>query len=309
MQNTTQSMQGKVCLVTGATSGIGEATALALARLGATTVLVGRDLQKGKATVERITLLTSNPQVAFLQADLASLAQVRAMANQFKQRYGCLHVLVNNAGTLLGKRQESVDGIEMTFALNHLCPFLLTNLMLDVLRDSAPARVVNVSSAVHAWAHLDLDDLQSRKGYAAMTVYNRSKLANLMFSYALSRRLEGTGVTVNAVGLGLTRSSLYRRQNIGLLMSLAMKPMTLAAPSAEKATETVVYLATSPDAAGVRGKYFANQEAVPSSSDSYDLVVGEQLWKISAELTGLVDQGYADCHAENSPKVVDMQHV
>jgi retinol dehydrogenase-14 len=289
MQDQNRSMQGKTCLVTGATSGIGKATAIALARLGATTILVGRDHQKGKATAEQITSLTSNRDVAFLQADLSSLSGVRALATQFLQQYPHLHVLVNNAGTMLSKRHESIDGLEMTFALNHLSPFLLTNLLLEKLKGSAPARIVNVSSVLHSQAKLDLDDLQSRKSYpfTGMMPYNRSKLANLFFTYEMARRLAGTGVTVNAAGLSLTRSGLYRRQNIGLAGSLLMRLMTLPAPTAEKAAETVVYLATSPEVAGLTGKYFVNQHAVPSSRDSYDLEIGKQLWQISARIAGL----------------------
>jgi retinol dehydrogenase 12 len=287
MQDPMRSMQGKVCLITGATSGVGEATALALARLGTTTILIGRDLSKGKAVVERIKTLAPNSQAAFLQADLSSLAQVRALAAQFTSQYDCLHVLVNNAGAMLARRQESVDGIEMTFALNHLGPFLLTNLLLDTLKASTPARIINISSVVHVQARLDLDDLQCRKRYSGMMPYNRSKLANLLFTYDLARRLEGTRVTVNAVGLGLTRSGLYRRQNIGWFLSLMMRLMTLAAPTAEKAADTIVDLVTNPDLAAVTGKYFVNGGVVPSSQDSYDRTIGDQLWQASTELTGL----------------------
>jgi NAD(P)-dependent dehydrogenase (short-subunit alcohol dehydrogenase family) len=189
---------------------------------------------------------------------------------------------------MLARRQESVDGIEMTFALNHLSPFLLTNLLVETLKANAPARIINISSVVHSQAHLDLDDLQCKKRYSGMTPYNRSKLANLLFTYDLARRLEGTGVTVNAVGLGLTRSGLYRRQNIGLALSLVMRLMTLTAPTAEQAAENVVNLATNPDLTGVTGKYFVNGKAVPSSQDSYDRINGDRLWQSSMELAGLV---------------------
>ena len=287
MRTSELTLHEKICLVTGATSGIGEATALALAQRGATTLLVGRNPANGADAVARIKSQTSNPHVIFLQADLSSQAEVYELVRCYKQQYSQLHILVNNAGTLLAKRQESCDGIEMTLALNHLSPFLLTNLLLDMLRASAPARVINISSALHSQARLDLDDLQSHKHYSGMMAYNRSKLANLLFTYEMARRLDGAGVTVNAVGLSLTRTNLYRRQNIGVLMGLLCAVLTRAAPTAEKAAEAIVYLATSSDVAHITGKYFVGQQAVPSSEQSYDQNLAKRLWQMSAMQTGL----------------------
>ncbi len=278
-------MQGKVCLITGATSGIGEVTARALARMGATTIIVGRNPEKGAAVVNQLKAQTGNPNVAFMLADLSSQAQIRQLAEQFRRQYQRLDVLVNNAGAIFPKRQQSVDGVEMTFAVNHLSGFLLTNLLLDILKASAPSRIINISSEVHSWSKIDLDDLQNAKNQSA--AYNRSKLANVLFTYELARRLEGMGVTVNAMQPGLTRTSLYRRQNLGFVMSLFFRLMTLMARTPERAAETVIYLATSPDVAGVSGKYFADKRAIPSSKDSQDVNAAKRLWRVSAELTGL----------------------
>lgn len=284
-------MRGKVCLITGATSGVGEATALGLARLGATTILVGRDPEKGRAAVARIASLCGDGNAAFLQADISSHAQVRDLAARVVGSYPRLDVLVNNAGAMFSHRRESGEGLEMTFAVNHLGPFLLTNLLRERLKASAPARIVNVSSVLHAEAKLDLSDLQSAKRYPAtgMMPYNCTKLENLLFTYELARRLEGSGVTVNALGLGLTRTGLYRQQNIGLAGSLVMRLMTLFAPTAEKAGREVIHLASSPQVAGLTGKYFVHQRIVPSSEQSYDRESGERLWRVSAQLAGIDD--------------------
>src|SRR5258707_9803495 len=199
-------MQGKICLITGATNGIGKETALGLARLGATVIVVGRSRDLGAATVAEIKQKSGNSNVESMTADLSSMAEVRRLAKEFKAKYNALHVLVNNAGAIFLSRQLSPDGYEMTFALNHLSYFLLTNLLLDLIKASAPARIVNVSSDSHERAHINFDDLQSTKGYTGIGAYGQSKLANIMFTYELARRLSETGVTVNAVHPGFVRS-------------------------------------------------------------------------------------------------------
>ena len=213
-------MNGKICLVTGATNGIGKATAQALAQMGATVVIVGRNPAKCAAVVSEIKHSSGNDAVEALIADLSIMAEVRQVADQFKAKYQQLHVLVNNAGAAYGKRQVTAEGFEKTFALNHLSSFLLTSLLLDTLKASAPARIVNVSSDAHKGAHLDFDDLQSAQGNFVFNAYGRSKLANVVFSYELARRLSGTGVTVNVLHPGLVRTGFA--SNMGAVPSAAI---------------------------------------------------------------------------------------
>jgi NAD(P)-dependent dehydrogenase (short-subunit alcohol dehydrogenase family) len=279
-------MTGQVCLVTGATSGIGQATAHALARLGATVVILGRNPEKSAATAAQVNQACKNPNTDCLLADLSSQTAIRRMAQQFKERYQRLDVLVNNAGAVFMQRQESIDGIEMTFALNHLGYFLLTNLLLDVLKASTPARIVNTSSELHRKAHLDFSDLQNARKYRGMDAYHQSKLANVLFTYELARRLEGTGVTANAFSPGLVATNLGMN-NRGLSPLMKRLVDRLIGISPEEGAQTGVYLATSPQVAGVTGKYFVKQETVPSSPETYDEAVAARLWEASAELTGL----------------------
>lgn len=278
-------MRGKTCLVTGATDGIGEITARTLAQYGATVIVVGRDPKRSATTVERIHRQTGNDAVEFIPADLSSLAEIRRLAQQFKDQHPRLDVLVNNAGALFIRRRRSVDGFEKTFALNHLGYFLLTNLLLDTIRSSAPARIVNVSSAAHWRATLDLDDLQNERTYSSMQAYGQSKLANILFTYELARRLEGTGVTVNALHPGFVATYFgVGRNPVGRLFK---RVVNLWAISAEDGAQTSIYLAASPDVEGVTGKYFVNKKPVRSSKASYDQLAARRLWQESARLTGL----------------------
>lgn len=282
-------MEGKVCLVTGATSGIGKVTAHELAKQGATVVIVGRSRQKVEATVEEINSRTGNQSVEYLLADLSSQKEIRSLAREFKSRHDRLDVLVNNAGAVFSEYGETEDGVERTFAVNHLNYFLLTNLLLDVLEASAPSRIVNVASGAHQGAELDFDDLGAKQNYGFMRAYGRSKLANVMFTYELSRRLDGTGVTANALhpgsvatGIGTNNDVWYVRPALALFRLLSTTP--------EKGAETSVYLASSPEVEGVTGQYFANKKPVASSKASYDEVSAEGLWRISEELTGLSEE-------------------
>jgi NAD(P)-dependent dehydrogenase (short-subunit alcohol dehydrogenase family) len=278
-------MNGKTCLVTGATSGIGKETALALARRGATLIVVGRNPAKGADIVRWIREQTGNDSVDLMLADLSSQQQVRQLAEDFKKKYRHLDVLVNNAGAVMLSRRESVDGIEMTWALNHLGYFLLTNLLLDVLRASAPSRVVNVSSGAHRRVELDFADLQGRKRYRGFGAYARSKLANLLFTYELAARMEGTGVTVNALHPGLVATNLPGGNGLpGRLLTFLLG---LRGMRPEAGARTVVYLAASSEVEGVSGLYFVKQKAVRSSRASYDKAAAARLWHLSAELTGL----------------------
>jgi NAD(P)-dependent dehydrogenase (short-subunit alcohol dehydrogenase family) len=275
-----------ICLITGATSGIGRATAEGLARHGMTVVLVGRDEARARATVGQITQQTHNPKVDYLLADLSSQAQVRRLAAAFTERYARLHVLVNNAGALFWRRRQTADGLEMTFAVNHLAPFLLTNLLLDPLKASAPARIITTASAAHEGEAIPFDDLQqTHHRYQPLRVYGQTKLANLLFSYELARRLEGTRVTANAFHPGFVASNFARSDSrlMGLLVPLS-RPFAI---SPEEGAQTAIYLATSPEVEGASGQYFAKQRPVRSSPASYDQEAARRLWEISAQLTGL----------------------
>ena len=286
MTNSDKPMYGKSCMVTGATAGIGQVTARELAQQGATVIVVGRNRGKSEATVNEIKQQTGNANVEFLLADLSVQKDVHQLAEQFKRKHQRLHVLVNNAGAIFLRRQESADGIELTFALNHLNYFLLTNLLLDTLKASAPARIVNVSSRAHQRvAGLNFDDLQSRKWYFAQRVYGQSKLANVLFTYELARRLEGTGVTANALHPGFVATRFAT--NNGWLTQLARPVLDRFALTAEEGAQTMIYLATSPEVEGVTGKYFVKEKAVPSSPVSYDRAAASRLWQISAEMTAL----------------------
>jgi NAD(P)-dependent dehydrogenase (short-subunit alcohol dehydrogenase family) len=281
------SMVGKVCLITGATSGIGKEAAFQLARQGATLVLVGRDQTKCETTVQEIKEQTGNSAVEYLLADLSQQSQVRELAENFQRRHGQLNLLLNNAGLIFLSRRWTADGIEMTFGLNHLGYFLLTCLLLDTLKDSAPARIVNVSSDAHRRAVIDLDDLQCRHRYRGFWAYSRSKLANIYFTYELARRLEGTGVTVNALHPGLVATNFLSKNGIrGTFLRVFLEIKGISIP---RGADTAVYLASSPEVEGVTGQYFVKRRAVDSSKVSYDKDVGLGLWQASLGLTGLED--------------------
>lgn len=286
MENKDKPMKGKICMVTGATSGIGEVTARALAQQGATVIVVGRNPDKGATKVSQIKQQTGTSSVKFILADLSSQQEIHQLVEQFKSRYQRLDVLVNNAGASFRKRQDSIDGIEMTFALNHLGYFLLTNLLLNTLKSSAPARIVNVSSGEHKRVKLNFDDLQAKQNYNSYRAYKQSKLCNILFSYELTRRLEGTDVTVNAVTPGLVKTKLGLEDG-GYPALMKRLINFLAGKSPEEGAQAIIYLAISPDVEGVTGKYFVKQEAVPSSDDSYDKDMARRLWQVSAELTRL----------------------
>ena len=273
-------------MVTGATSGIGAETALQLARQGAAVIVIGRNAQKSAATVARIRRQTGNASVEYMLADLSSQQDIRRLAQEFSSRYRRLDVLVNNAGIVTMRRKESVDGIEMTWAVNHLASFLLTNLLLDMLKASTPARIVNVSSALHRQGKINFDDGQGKKNYNGLAAYNNSKLANLLFTYALARRLSGTGVTVNALHPGAVRTNLIASN--GWLFKWIVQPLfNLQAISVEQGAQTSVYLASSAEVEGVMGKYFARCKPRASSPASYAEAAQKRLWRVSEEMTGL----------------------
>jgi NAD(P)-dependent dehydrogenase (short-subunit alcohol dehydrogenase family) len=279
-------MEGRTCLVTGATSGIGKATAAGLAGLGAEVVLVARDPVRGKATVAELEAATGNRRLGLMVADLAAQASVRSLAEEVRRRHDRLHVLVNCAGGYWATRHLTADGLELTLALNHLAPFLLTGLLLDRLQAGAPARVVNVTSGAQAAGRVHLDDLQFRRRYRGRAAYNQSKLANVLFTYELARRLEGRDVTVTCVHPGVTRTN-FGREDATRLMRLLDPLVRPLMRSPEQGADTVVWLASSPEVEGRTGRYYARRRARRSSRRSYDTELARRLWRASEELTGL----------------------
>ena len=281
-------MAGKTCLVTGATSGIGAVTAAALAKAGATVIVVGRDPGRCRATAESLRRLHGPSAAVPMVADLSSMAEVRGLASEVRDRFPRIDVLLNNAGAMFDKRVESVDGIEKTWALNHLAPFLLTNLLLDTLKASAPARVVVVASGAHrAVRGIDFDDPEAKvRRYKMIGAYAQSKLANVMFSYELARRLEGTGVAANSLHPGFVATSFFSgsRSLAFRLMSLAAR---LVAIGPEAGARTSIHLAASSDVTGLSGRYFEKCRPVNSSPASRDLESAARLWSLSESMTGL----------------------
>ena len=279
-------LDGKVIIVTGATAGVGEVTARELAGMGATLVLIGRSAEKCRMVAEDIKSRTGNPEVSSLVGDLSAQADVRRLAAEFKQQYHRLDVLVNNAGAFFMARRESVDGIEMTFALNHLAYFLLTNLLLDVLVASAPARVVSVSSGAHYGGQLNFDDLEGKQNYGGWKAYGQSKLANILFTKELARRLEGQGVTANTLHPGFVASE-FAKNNLGILKGPYSLVQKLIAISPEAGAQTSIFLASSPEVQDVTGQYFDKKKVVEPSAAAKDEAAGRRLWEISARMTGL----------------------
>lgn len=285
MPHQPQPMTNKICLITGANAGIGKATALGLAKMGARVVMVCRNQARGELALNEIKAQSGNSSVSLLLADLSSQAEVRQLAADFQAQYPALHVFINNAAIIPQRRMVTVDGIELQLAVNHLAPFLLTNLLLDLLKASAPARIINMSSEVHRWATINFDDLHAKYSYHPSDVYSQTKLANLLFTYQLARRLQGTGVSVNCLHPGVIATNL--------LSDYMGKPRTYDSTrhdmgsTPETGARQSLYLATSAEVEGVSGHYFVKQRAVSSSNASYDQKLGRELWQVSEELTEL----------------------
>jgi len=280
---TAADLSGKTCVVTGASSGIGKAAAAALATMGARVVLVCRDAGRGEAARVEIAQRAASDSVDLLVADLSSQAEVRRLAGEIRGRYERIDVLLNNAGAVNVRRTTTVDGIETTLAVNHLAYFLLTDELLGVLRESAPSRVVNVSSAAHVRARLDFDDLQGEGRYGGMRAYGQSKLANVLFTFELARRLAGTRVTANCLHPGVVATGFGHNTPgaFNVLLTL-IRPFLL---DAERGAETSIYVAASPEVAGVTGEYFAKCRPARTSPVARDEAVAERLWQVSEELT------------------------
>jgi retinol dehydrogenase 12 len=277
-------MEGRICIITGGTSGIGKVAAREIAAKGATVVLVGRDEGKGVRTVAEIRGRTGNDWVSFQRADLSRQAEIRRLARNLVEAHPRIDVLVNNAGALFMQRRLSADGIEMTFALNHLGYFLLTNLLLERLLAAEAARIVNVASRAHEGATIDFDDLQGERGYTGWRAYQRSKLANILFTAELARRLAGTRVTANALHPGFVATRFG--MNNGLLFRIGMRLAFTTAIGEEEGARTTVHLATSPEVDGVTGRYFVQcREAEPSAA-ARDMQAARRLWEISERMYG-----------------------
>jgi NAD(P)-dependent dehydrogenase (short-subunit alcohol dehydrogenase family) len=281
-------MTGKVCVVTGASSGIGKAAALAIARLGADVIGVCRDKARGEAAMAELGAVAEASVRQLEIADLSSLQDVRDLAARLSQ-LDRLDVLINNAGLVLADRRVSADGFEYTFAVNHLAPFLLTNALREKLVASAPARVITVASAAHRAARLDLADLQLTGHYNGWRAYANSKLANIAFTTELAGRLAGTGVTANCLHPGAVNTGFGREGSTPLRLGLGLGRWFLLTPS--QGADTVVYLASSPNVAGVTGGYFVKRMLRSPSHEARDVATARQLWEISAELTGLAGTG------------------
>jgi NAD(P)-dependent dehydrogenase (short-subunit alcohol dehydrogenase family) len=277
-------MTGRVCVVTGANRGIGRATAEGLARLGAKVILVCRRREDGEAVAPQIAA-KSHVVPDVVMADLSSQVSIRQAAGYLRGGYPRLHVLINNAGVIPRRREVTVDGLEMQFAVNHLAYFLLTNLLLPQLQAGTPSRIINVSSGAHGHATMDFDDLQAERRYVPKEVYSRSKLANILFTYELARRLEGTSVTANCLNPGVVATRMLA-DYMGVPVARGAIASTFGAKP-EKGAETSIYLASSPEVESVAGKYFVDKQPTASSRESYDEAAARRLWEVSERLTGL----------------------
>ena len=285
MDKSNGGMGGKTVLITGGTSGIGKATAVALAAMDANVVITGRNAERGEAAVEEIKDRSHSDSVELMLADLSVQSEVRRLAETFLARHDRLDVLANNAGLVQSKRTETLDGIETTLAINHLAPFLLTNLLLDCLKESAPSRVVTVSSEAQRWGSMDFGDLQSRRRYRGFPVYGMTKLANIMFTYELAERLKEKGVTANCLHPGSVGTN-FGQNNRGpmALFFRAFKPFMR---SPEQGADTLIWLASSPEVDGVSGKYFSDRKEIEAKNIAYDPDARRRLWEVSEDLTGL----------------------
>ena len=270
-------LDGRTCLITGANSGIGKETALALAQMKATVVMVCRNKNKGETSRREIAEKTGNKSVDLLLCDLSSLAEVRRLATEVRSRYGKLDVLVNNAGVFRFSGR-TIDGFETTFAVDYLAPFLLTNLLLDLLKSSSPPRIVNVSSVAHLGGHIDVTAIEKREMPSGWGAYSNSKLALVMFTYELARRLRGTGVTANCLHPGGVATGIWR------IPPVLLRPFL---KSAKAGAETSIYLASSPEVENVSGEYFDGKASRKSSDESYDEKKALALWETTSRLVGL----------------------
>jgi NAD(P)-dependent dehydrogenase (short-subunit alcohol dehydrogenase family) len=280
-------VKDRVCVITGGTDGIGKAAAHGLAVQGAKLLVHGRDPDKGARAVAELKARSGNPAIEFLQADFSSLVDVRRLAAAVKERTPNVDVLVNNAGGIFTKRLLSKDGYEMTFAVNHLAPFLLTHLLIDTLKSGKPSRIVTTASNAHRNARIPFDDLQATRKYSPMGAYGSSKLANVLFTHSLAKRLQGTAVTATCLHPGFVRTSFGRDAEMSALLKGIFGLIARFARSPEKGAETVVYLASSPQVQGASGGYYFDCKLTPTSSAAQDDSAAERLWQVSEQLVGI----------------------
>ena len=271
-------LKNKTAIITGATSGIGRVTAIDIAREGARMVLPVRNIEKGKALKDEIEKETGNTNVEIMHCNLASLDSVRQFAKDFQKKHDKLHLLVNNAGLWETKRKESDDGIEMNFAVNHLAPFLMTNLLLDTIKKSAPARIISVASTAHKYGKMRFNDPEGKKSWGSMQSYAQSKLANILFTRRLARDLEGSGVTANCLHPGVVNTQLFSK-----LPGVIQKISSLFMITPEKGAQTSIYLATSPDVENITGEYFDKRKIAKTTAHARDMQVADTLWEVSKE--------------------------
>jgi NAD(P)-dependent dehydrogenase (short-subunit alcohol dehydrogenase family) len=276
-------MEGKICIITGSNSGIGKETTMGLAKIGATIVMVVRNQQRGEKVKAEIAEKTGNKSIDVMLCDLSSMDSIVHFAESFRRKYNRLDVLINNAGAVLNKREITAEGFERNLAVNYLGPFLLTHKLLDVLRVSAPSRIINVSSGLHGSDSLDLTDLQSERNYNGMRAYGNAKLMLIMFTYELAKRLEGTGVTVNALMPGFVATNLGKNSG-SFRSSLLFRMVRPMQSSAKKGAETSIYLASSPDVANTTGRIFRKKLEVSSSPSSYDVKLRKQVLDRTEEM-------------------------
>lgn len=273
-------MIGKNIVITGVNSGIGKETAIALAEMGATVIMMCRNKERGEKALQEIKQRANSNNVELLIVDLSDPNSIDSAVSRYKERFDKLDVLINNAGLILKERIIEASGYETTFAVNHLGHFLLTSLLIDLLIKSSPSRIINVSSGAHRYAKFELRDINMEKNYRSFRAYSNSKLANILFTHELSRRLEGTGVTVNALHPGFVKTNFGKNQYRKLTKPF-MKLMSLFAIDAKKGAKTSIYLASSPDVKDITGKYFVKSRVKRSSNESYKLKLQEKLWKLS----------------------------
>ena len=267
-------IKDKIVLITGSTDGIGKQTAIDLANLGAQVIIHGRNETKSLQATEEVKLKSENINIEYVVGDLSSFDHIRSLSQDIHNRFQRIDVLINNAGVFKNEKELSEDGLEMTYTINHLAYFLLTGLLLDLIKNSDYARIINVASQAHA-SQLDFDNLQGEKYYDGYDAYSRSKLCNIMFTYTLSQKLEGTGITANVLHPGVISTKLLHEG-----FGMGGSPLT-------QGSKTSVYLATSDEVGGISGKYFSNQREISSSKISYDQSTQDRIWEISEKMTGV----------------------
>ena len=277
--------ENKICVITGETSGIGNATAILLAKLNIELVLIGRNPAKLEHTKQFIVEKTGNRNIHFFLADLSSQKDIVTVSSNIKKQYSYIDILINNAGAIVLTHKKSIDGVELTFALNHLSYFLLTNCLIDLLKIKSHARIINVSSIAHRNAIIDFNDIHNEKKYKPFKAYSQSKLANILFTYKLAKQLHGTGITVNAIHPGLISSDLIKNNNPGIIGRFLAYMHHLVGKRPEIAGKAITYLASSQDLENISGKYFDGNIETPSSDYSYNEEIWQKLWDISLNFT------------------------